>query len=142
MPRPVQIIGGDGRLIAAKVSDIGQLVVSPFDYDLTQFVELALADSGYTFYLPRAHKRFVVTAIKAKADRDVSNVNDATVVIYEAAASGTTTVDKVIHQEAMIRGENTTMMPLNVITAEGKYINAKTTDADIHMTIMGYFVPV
>ncbi len=44
-----------------------------------------------------------------------------------------------LHQEAMVRGEDMTL-PMNVLVTAGKFVNAKTTDDDVHMTIIGYFV--
>ena len=40
----------------------------------------------------------------------------------------------------MVRGEKSELFPLNILVAPGKYVNAKTTDDDIHMTIMGYYI--
>ena len=31
--------------------------------------------------------------------------------------------------------------PLNILVAEGRFINGKTSDDDIHMTITGHFIP-
>lgn len=130
--------GGSGR--GVKVSSIGQLATSPFAYDDTKFIELAEDDTAYSFYPPLPKKQFVITIIRGKADRDVSNTVDAIVVIYEAEDETDTTVFKVIHQEALIRGESFTIST-NIIVTAGKFVNAKTTDDDIHMTIMGYYVP-
>ena len=105
------------------------------------FKELAVADTAYNFYVPVANKRFVITGITIKADRDVSNTVDAIVIIYEASSEDTLTVDKEIYQEAMIRGERATLLPLNIILNEGVWLNAKTSDDDIYMTIMGYYIP-
>jgi len=48
---------------------------------------------------------------------------------------------KTLFQLAMVEGDLVVLTPLNIQVAEGAYINAKTTDDDIHMTIMGYYVP-
>lgn len=125
----------------ARVTSLGQLVTAPYAYDEVEFRELAVDNTAYNFYKPRSGQQFVITGIRAKADRDVSNTNDAAVVIYEAGSAGATTVDKVLHQEAMIRGESVTLLPLNVLVAPGKFVNAKTSDDDVYMTIMGYYVP-
>lgn len=141
MPTPVHIKGRGGNWIA-HVTPLGQLVTAPLAYDETVFKELAVANTAYNFYKSQSGRQFVITGIRAKADRDVSNTADADVVIYEAAAEDALTVDKVLHQEAMIRGESITLIPVNILVAAGKYVNAKTTDDDIHMTIFGYYIPV
>lgn len=141
MPTPVHLLGRRGNW-AADVTQLGQLVTAPFAYDETVFKELAADNTAYNFYKSKSGQQFVITGIRAKADRDVSNTVDADVVIYEAASEDTTTVDKILHQEAMIRGESITLVPLNILVAAGKYVNAKTTDDDIHMTLFGYYIPV
>ena len=141
MTVPAEIVDGSGSRSKVRVSSIGQLTVAPFAYDETKFVELAVDNTAYNFYAPKAGKQFVITGVNAKADRDVSTTVYAVVIVYEAASASTTTVDKSLFQDAMVRGEKVTMMPLNILVNAGKYVNAKTTDDDIHMTIMGYYIP-
>lgn len=139
MSTPVRIVDGP---YTAKVTQLGQLVVAPLAYDETEFRELAVDNTAYNFYVPKSGKQFVITGIRAKADRQVSPTADADVVIYEAAAPDTTTVAKVLHQEAMVQGESIALLPLNILVNTGVWVNAKTTDDDIHMTIFGYYIPV
>ncbi len=139
MATPVRIKGGLTNT-EAKVTSSGQLVTAPLDYDETKYLELAVDDTAYNFYKPKSGKQFVITGIRAKADRGVSTTVDADVIVYEASASDTTTVDKVLYQDEMVRGESFTLLPTNILVNEGKYINAKTTDDDIHMTIFGYYI--
>ncbi len=139
MAVPAQIVFD--RFIA-KVTELGQLVVAPLAYDETEFRELAVADTAYNFYVPRSGKQFIITGIRAKADRQVSPTSDADVVIYEAAAPDTTTVSKVLYREAMVQGEFATLLPLNILVNTGVWVNAKTSDDDIHMTIFGYYIPM
>lgn len=141
MSTPVHILDGRGTKQRVSVSDIGQLIVAPFAHDETKFVELAEDDIAYNFYGPKAGFEFVITGMRIKANRQVSNTVDATIIIYEASAAGTTVVDKILHEEAMIRGESATLLPMNILVNEGKYINAKTSDDDVFMTIMGYRIP-
>jgi len=144
MTLPVKIEGHDHpktTITAARVTKAGQLVVSSIAYDETEFIELAEDDTAYNFYKPLAGKQFVITGIRAKADRQVSNTVDATVIFYEASSAATTTVDKVLHEEALIRGEAVTLLPTNILVNEGKFINGKTSDDNIFVTIMGYFIP-
>lgn len=75
-----------------------------------------------------------------RADRDVSATVDADVIIYEADSDTETTVTRVLFEEAMVRGEHTGLSGLNILVSAGKWVNAKTSDDDIHMTIMGYYV--
>ena len=132
------IVDGRGNNTRACVTQIGALIVSPFKYDEVVYNELAAINTAYNFYESLPGQQFVITGMRIKADRQVSSTVDADVVIYEATSSSTTDVSKILHQEAMVRGENVTMLPMNILVNEGVFINAKTTDDDIHMTIMGY----
>lgn len=125
--------------LTAKITKSGELVVSPIAYDETVFKELAEDDTAYNFYAPKPGQQFVITSINMKADRDLSQTVDATVVIYEATSETETTVSKVLFQEAMVRGERTTLNT-HILVGAGFWVNAKTTDDDIHMTIMGYYI--
>jgi len=124
----------------ARVTDAGELVVAPLAYDETEFRELAEDDTAYNFYAPKPDHQFVITGFSMKADRDVSTTVDAEVIIYEATSTSEATVSKVLFQEAMVRGERTSLST-HILVNAGVWINAKTSDDDIHMTIMGYYIP-
>ena len=131
-------IAAEGNTV--RVTPSGELVVAPLHYDETSFKELAEDNTGYNFYEPLPGKQFVITAVLLRADKDVSNTADATVVIYEADSTDSTTVDKTLIQFAVVRDDIFTSTPLRILVAGGKFINAKTTDDDIHMTITGYYI--
>lgn len=126
--------------IAARVSQYGELVIGRYAYDQSVYKELAVNDTAYNFYVPVGGQQFVITGIRLKADQQVSATVDAAVIVYEASAPDTTTVDKVLHQEALVRGESASLLPLNLLVSGGKFVNAKTSDDDIHMTIFGYYI--
>jgi hypothetical protein len=136
----VNIIDGGGNGVKVRVTSIGQLVTAPASYDETAFRELAVDDTAYNFYGARAGQQFVVTGVLFRADKQVSSTVDAIVVIYEATTDSTITVSKVLIQFAVVQGDIISATPLNILVTEGRYVNAKTTDDDIHMTIMGYYV--
>ncbi len=134
----VVLIGGNGKAVG--VTSIGQLVTAPFAYNDTVFKELAEPDTAYNFYLPRASERFVISSVLFRADKQVSSTVDATVVIYEATTDSTVTVSKVLIQFAVVQGDIINATQLNLLVAEGRYVNAKTDDDDIHMTILGSYI--
>ena len=142
MSVPAEIEGhnSSGATNKVKVTDSGELVIGPLSYSDSQFKELAEPNTAYNFYIPRVHKQFIITGFSLKADRDVSTSTDATVIIYEASAIDTTTVDKTLFEDAMIRGERTGYTNVNILVTEGKWVNGKTTDDDIHVTIFGYYI--
>jgi hypothetical protein len=142
MSLPIHIIGGGKQRSKVAVTKRGQLIVAPYEYDETQFIELAEVNTAYNFYKPKMGMQFVITGMRIKADRNVSTTVDATVEIYEAALPDTTTSDKILHEEAMVRGESATLLPTNILVRMGKFVNAKTTDDNIFMTVMGYYIPI
>lgn len=134
----VRLVGPNGE--AVTVTENGELVVGPVAYNDPKFLELAEPNTAYNFFVPIDGKQFLIAAIVAKADRDVSVSVDAQVIIYEASSKEELTVDKVLHQDAMVRGERFDFSFANVLVSKGKWVNAKTTDDDIHMTITGHYI--
>lgn len=126
--------------IKAKVTKSGELVVAPLSYDLTKFNELAEINTAYNFYGPIPLKQFVITSMLAYGDKQVSSNTNATVEVYEASATDETTVDKCLIRFEIGQNQAIPFTPLRVLVNHGKWINAKTDDDDIHMTIMGYYI--
>jgi len=141
MTTPVHIIDGTGSNSRACVTSNGQLIVTPYAYDDVQFVELAEADTAYNFFEPRHGKQFVVTGLYAKADKQVSSTTEATFVLYEGDSSDTTTVDKTLFSAAVLQYDQISITPMNLLVNKGKFVNGKTTDDDVHVTLFGYYVP-
>jgi len=141
MSGPIKIKDGMGSGSFTKVSSVGQLITSPFAYDESVFKEFDVAATAFNFFRPKSGEQFVITGIRIKADRFVSNTTDAEVIIYEADSDLTITVDKILTQEALIRGEDATLIPINILVGTSKFVNAKTSDPSIFITILGYFIP-
>lgn len=141
MSNKIQIMDGIGSSSLACVTSIGQLVVAPLSYDDTTFIELAEPNVPFNFYEPREAQQFVITVLDLVADKQVSSSVSAEIVIYEATAEDTLTISKVLYQTAMVQDQDKTLST-NILVNEGVWINAKTTDDDIHMTIMGYYIPI
>jgi len=140
MALPIIVVGPDG--VRATVTKNGQLVVGSVEFDETKFVNLGTANTAFNFFAPRTGKRFIITGAIIKADKEVDSSIPAEVVLYEGSSATTTTVDRDILEVALIELEGVVLLPMNIITAEGKFINAKTTDDDIFMTLMGYFIDI
>jgi len=142
VPAKTQIVDGSGNTSStAKVTTIGQLVTSPYDYNDASHQELGVADVAYNFYEPRHGMQFVVSGLVYSADQQVSNTTGATVVIYESDSDDSTTVDKVLHQDDLVKNDRVALIGINLLVNAGKFVNAKTDDDDIHMTILGYYIP-
>ena len=135
-----RIESGDGHGTEACVTKSGELVVSPLNYEQTKFNELAEDDTAYNFYVPESDKQFGITGMLVYGDKEVASATNATVVIYEASAPNTVTVDKVLVQIEIGRNQGFPLFPLRILVSPGVYINAKTDDDDVHMTIMGFYI--
>jgi len=139
MPLGVKIQGPSDSL-AARVNKVGELGVSRIGFDLTSFQEMNATGDPFTLYDPRSNQQFVITAIRIKAGRDVSNTVSANVTIFEATQSGAAAVDRVLFQELVGRSEDATLTGINILVNEGKFINAKTTDATVSVNVLGFYV--
>lgn len=141
MPVNVVIQSGD-CLKFAKVTSQGALVVSQGVFDETKFNELGVDDQVYNFYEPRVHEQFIITGILVFADKDVADNTDTVIIIYEASSASSSTVDKTLLQFGMGQLTVLSIVPLQLLINEGKFINAKASDTDIHMNIIGHYVQV
>jgi hypothetical protein len=136
----VQIVDGREGHGRACVLPSGQLAVAPLKYDDTQFRELGAADTAVNFYEPKDRHNFVITSIVAYADKQVGSSTNATVVVFESDGPEEETVSKVLLQIEIGQNQSIPLLPLNLLVNKGKWINAKTDDDDVHMTIMGYYI--
>jgi len=134
------LVDGRGTTSRAKVTQHGQLVTAPLHYDDTKFLEMAAAATAYNFYEPKGHKQFVITGVVAFADKEVANNSDTDIVVYEADSASNATASKVLLQFGLGSLTSLAITPLNLLVNEGVYVNGKTSDDDVHMTIMGYYI--
>tara|TARA_R110002126_G_scaffold153309_3_gene300487 strand:- start:778 stop:1191 length:414 start_codon:yes stop_codon:yes gene_type:complete len=132
---PVYVTDSNGREVA--VGEGGALTVSPV-FDEVAFNELAVADQAYNYYTPLAGSKFILTGVVATADSSV--VGDATVIIYEASAPDSTTVDNVLFQFVLLKNQQLVIPNFQIKVTPNVWINGKTNDDDIHMSVIGHFV--
>jgi hypothetical protein len=136
--KQVRLMGNDGRYIAS--NDAGELLISDGPYDLVKFNELAADNTAYNFFGPRGREQFVITGFLIYADKQVSATTNATIVIYEATASDTATESKILVQVEVGQNQSIPFPNIRILCNKGVYINAKTDDDDVHMTIFGHYV--
>ena len=133
--------GASGPSTAASVSRNGEVLIRRYTYDEAVYKEIGTDNTAVNFYGPKAGFQFVITGVVLKADAQVSTTTDAAVVIYEASTATTTTADKVLFQTAMLKSDQVAVTGMQLLVNKGKYVNGKTSDDDIHATILGYYVP-
>lgn len=134
----VQIVDGGGRGSIAQVSPAGLILLSAPD-DESAFKELAVDDTVYNFFAPKFQNAFIITSFLAFADKSVSDTSDTVIVIYEASSETGATVDKTLFQFGMGKLTVLPIGPLRLKVSEGKFLNAKTGDNSIHLTIVGHY---
>jgi len=130
--------GPDGQ--AVSVSDNGEVRVAPLHHNQLATHTMDTIDTPYVFAIPIVGQQMVMQNILLYANKSVG-ANDATIEIYTAqdptATSGTTVMTfelpKTTHRD---------MIGLNVSLAEGLYLLAKTDDATVFATMMGYYEDV
>jgi len=134
----VEITSGHrGRV--AEVSAQGELLTRGFAYSDPQFQNMDVINTAYNFFVAKAGFRFVITGMVLDANRNVG-ANGASVIIYEATTAVTITVAKTIFEFDMVKQSSKTLFPLLVQTTEGVFVNGKTDDDDVLVTIMGYYI--
>ena len=125
----------------ATVSEFGQLTTAPVDYSTPVQQKLDVINSAYTMIKPVDGKLIIITDIILTANKNVG-VNDATVTIYTSKTEGELiAVGNIIELEM----QEKTSLPITGINAKvdgGLYVNAKTDDNDVFITIMFYRVPI
>jgi hypothetical protein len=125
---------------AARVSRYGEVVTGRYDYSDPQFQSMSSTGTAYNFFAPISNKRLVITDILVDADRNVSAATPATIDVYESSGSTDTTIDKQILKLELLKNSFRDFTALNLIVSTGKWVNAKTDDATVNITIAGYYV--
>jgi hypothetical protein len=126
--------------IPAKVTSSGELVTAPLSYDLSEFKELSSTGTAYSFYGPESNKRFIITGFLAVSDKNITA--DAIVEIYEATSDTSATVEKSLTKFAITKNAVVAPTPLRILVNEGVWVNVKTDDATIYITMFGYYIDV
>jgi hypothetical protein len=136
MSAPSHIVGPNGT--AVKISKLGQLITAPIAYDEVTVVTLDVNGTGYNLFPAKAGKQFVITGILLTADSNVTG--SANIDIYEADAVDEATIVKSILNIELLKNGYRDITGLNILATEGAYINGKTDDDDVFVTMMGYYI--
>jgi len=132
----IQDGGGTGTRV--KVSPSGELAVGPIKYDNSVFREMSSTGTAFNFTKPQPGEQFVITGFLAVSDKNITA--DAIVEIYEGNSRVAVTVEKCLISFAMTKNAVVAPTPLRVLVTHGLWLNAKTDDATIHLTMFGYFI--
>lgn len=135
---PVRLMGNGSQQV--QVNEAGELLISDGPYDLAEFNELGTINTAYNFYGPKGREQFVITGFLIYGDKQVNSSTNATVVIYESDQPDSTTEDRVLVQVEVGQNQSIPFPNIRILCNKGIYLNAKTDDDDIHMTIFGHYV--
>ena len=141
MATPTVIKDNDSGL-TVKVTKWGQLVVAPIQYSTPITIEMNVINTAFNFITPSDGSSIVITDIFVAADKNVNATTPADVEIYTSAAPDSTVVINSILQPRLTRSSNIPITGLNLLIGEGVWVNGKTDDVGILLTIMFYRVPV
>ena len=140
MPVPSYIVDPHNGL-AARVTEFGQLVVAPLAYSTPTTNTLTAINTAVNFIEPKGNHQIVITDIILTADKNVGAAG-ASVQVYCATSSSTLTISDGILDIEMLKNTNRDLIGLNLIVGEGKWVNAKTDDNNVQVTIGYYRVPI
>jgi len=140
MAVPTHIIDPKSGM-TARVTQFGQLVTSPIAYSTPVVDSLVTINTAFNFIEPLANHQIVITDIILTADKNVG-ASGALVRVYCADAIDTTTVAAGILDLEMLKNTARDLIGLNLVVGAGKWVNAKTDDNNIQVTIGYYRVPI
>ncbi len=126
----------------ARVTKYGQLIVAPLDFSVSQATKLEVANTAYNFVTPKQNKIIVITDILLYANKNVG-AGDATVDVYTSdVGPDSTTIKESIIQTEMLKQTSRDLTGLNLKVNAGRWVNAKTDDDDIFVTLGYYYAPI
>lgn len=125
--------------VEASVSDYGELVTAPLNYNSVSYQELASTGTAYNFATPKAGEEIILNGIIVSAGKNVSATTAAEVVLFRATGPDSAVVDKVIVSLELLKNERSSYFGLNLKIQNGFWINATTTDAEIKMSVFYYY---
>jgi len=138
----VKLNDGTGAGHTVKVTHTGELVTVRGNYDQTFQDSMTSINTAYNLIVPKTANQFIITGIVINADKNVSATDGAVVEVYEAADATTTTATKTIL--TLNIGKNSTIPLTGILiqTTKGIFLNAKTDDATVNITLLGYYLQV
>jgi len=131
---------GAGNGHNARVTHAGELVTVRGNYDEASQQSMNVINTAYNLATTKANKRFVITGIIINADKNVSATDGAVINLYEATSDTSTTATKAIITLNIGKNESEVITGILIQITQGVYINAKTDDATVNITLLGYYL--
>ena len=139
MALPVEIVSPRDKT-PAKVTTWGELVTGDLAPSTSSFKNLDVANTGYNFIAPVDGKDIFITGFHMYANKNVANT-DAVVILYANGVSGTDlTTTEILFETEMPKFSSLTITGIKLkVTEQGMWVNAKTDDDDIFVTLFYYY---
>lgn len=128
--------------LTATVTFGGALAVSPLKASLSFNETLAVDDTAVNIVPAMADNIFCITGIFLTGNKNIDATTAATVNIY-TASSATAALSAAIETLLTVPVAKNTRRDLNPIlltTDIGEYINGETSDDDVIVTILGFYL--
>jgi len=112
--------------------------VAPLSPNVSQHHDMTAINAAYNFAVPIHGKIMRLQNILLYANKAVGT-NDATVVIYTTDAVDSLVIGETIMTIELPKYGSRDLIGLNLELPIGVYLNAKTDDATVYATMMGYY---
>ncbi len=137
----IHIKDGSGSKNYAKISPQGEIFTRQLKFGIAKFQAMDTTDTAFNFFPPRPGERFVITGVLVNTNKDIG-VDGAIVDLYEASSATSTTIDKSLARTNLLKNDTVPLPGIFLGVTEGKFINGKTDDTIVNMTVGGYYVDV
>lgn len=128
---------GQGKPYAAHVTPAGALAVTQVLPSEPVTITLNSAANPKNFFSPVAGSQYIITDIILATNKDIG-ANGALVEIYEGTTEDTTTVSRAILTTQLLKNDSLALTGLHWKVNDAMYINAKTDDDTVYLTIAAY----
>ena len=137
----VNIGDGSGGGSSVKVSPQGEFFTRQLKFGEGQFQALDTINTAFNFFKPRAGERFIITIALINTNKDIG-VDGAIFDLYEADSETSTTIDKQLAKINILKNDVISIPGIFIAVSEGKFLNGKTDDATVNVTIGGYYIDI
>ena len=127
--------------VLAKVSPQGELFTRQLKFAQAKFQSMDTINTAFNFFVAKAHQKFIVTGALINTNKDVG-VNGAIIDLYEASSATSTTIDTQVARLNLLKNQVVALPSIFFGVTEGKFVNGKTDDATVNITVGGYFIDI
>lgn len=124
---------------AVDVTPNGEMIVSAIKPNVSAHHKMDTINTAYNFAPIATGQRMILQSILVYANKNVG-VNDATITIYTADAIDSITPITTILDFEVPEKQSRDIIGLNLDLGTGVFLNAKTDDNDVFLTMLGYYV--